>query len=179
MKALTGSEYARICAAHNFPISKNKIGDSGENILGFAMSYFPVFNMYFLDGKAPIEDFFGEIADETNPYPFLIQVKTTEKGTDANGNLLATLPKNKREALVKRPVPTYLAAIDLHKIEVYLCPVFDPNIAYTTVPPTHVITFDDPDAWADIMDILRKDVIHFWEKHTDASSVKSNYKSML
>lgn len=51
MKAATGADYARICAKHNLPISKNQIGDSGEKILGFAMSYFPFFTLYFLDGN--------------------------------------------------------------------------------------------------------------------------------
>lgn len=51
MKAATGADYARICAKHNLPISKNQIGDSGEKILGFALSYFPFFNLYFLMEK--------------------------------------------------------------------------------------------------------------------------------
>ena len=120
----TGIEYAKICAKHNLQVSKNQIGDSGEKILGFALSYFPFFNLYFLDGKASVEDFFGEIADENNPYPFLIQVKTTEQGIDAQNRLLATLPTGKRDKLISRPVPTYLAGIDLQSITLYLCPVF-------------------------------------------------------
>lgn len=179
MKAATGADYARICAKHNLPISKNQIGDSGEKILGFALSYFPFFNLYFLDGKAPAEDFFGEIADETNPYPFLIQVKTTEKGVDAQGRLQATLPKDKRIELANRPVPTYLAGIDLHELKLYLCPVFDPSVAYSTIPPSHVIDFDDLDVWADELALLKRDVIQFWSTHTNTPAVKPSYQSLL
>lgn len=179
MQNLTGSDYARICAKYNLPISKNQIGDSGEKILAFALSYFPMFNIYFLDGKAPVEDFFGEIADEDKPYPFLIQVKTTEEGVDDKGRLLATLPKEKKDQLIKRPVPTYLAGIDLHKIEVYLCPVFDKGVAYTTIPPSHVITFDSLDDWVDQLQLLKEDVIEYWENCCNGTKVKQTFKSKL
>ena len=177
--AKSGTDYARICAKYNLPISKNQIGDSGEKILGFALSYFPFFNLYFLDGKAPVEDFFGEIPDEKNPYPFLIQVKTTEKGEDAKGNLQTTLPRDKKMQLINRPVPAYLAGIDLHKIKLYLCPVFDPSLAYSTILPNHVIDFDDLDKWAYEIALLKEDVIAFWENQTNATTQKSKYKSKL
>lgn len=173
------SQYLALCAQYNVTPDKNHSGDSGEKVVGALLSRFAFFNIYFLDGKAPIEDFVGEVADANKPYPFFVQVKSTIQGVDKYGKLQASLEDSKRLALLKRPIPTYLAGVDLNKLEVYLAPVFDSNVKYSTVPPSHVFGFNDDAKLAVQMNLLKDDIINFWDNQTDAPAKKTTYKSLL
>ncbi len=175
---LTLSQYAQLCQQYNIPPSKNDIGESGEKLVAFILCYFPFFRVYFLDGKAPIEDFLAEINDEGTPYPFFIQVKSTTEGVNGAGSLIAHLEEQKRVALINRPIPTYLAGVDLNKQEVYLCPVYDPSVKYGVIPSKHVIKMVDQLNWAKEMDGLRQDVIRFWQQ-SGGIGFKPTYKSQL
>lgn len=176
--ATTITEYARLCAKYNLPIDKNDIGESGEKLVAFVLCYFPFFRVYFLDGKAPIEDFMGEINDEATPYQFLVQVKATTEGTNGVGNLKAQLEESKRLALINRPIPTYLAGVDLNKQEVYFCPVFEKSVKYGVIPAKHVIKVTDLTNWATEMENLKQDVIDYWQQ-SGALPFKPTYKSKL
>lgn len=176
--ATTITEYARLCAQYNLPPKKNDIGESGERLVAFVLCYFPFFRVYFLDGKAPIEDFLGEINDEATPYPFFVQVKATTEGTNRAGNLKAQLEEPKRLALINRPIPTYLAGVDLNKLDVYLCPVFDENMTYGVIPAKHVIKVTDLPNWAKEMENLKQDIIGYWQQ-SRAITFKPTYKSKL
>lgn len=172
------SIYARICNLYNLQPSKNEIGTSGEAFVNFALSYFPFFNIYFLDGKAPIEDFFCEVNDANFPFPFLIQVKSTTSGTTGSGSLSVTLPEDKKDALIKRPVPTYLAGVNIDKMEVYIAPVFDPTVKYGVIPPKHVIRLKNRVKMAKEIDLLKQDVINYW-LNCGINTFKSTYTSKL
>lgn len=173
------SQYLALCKQYNVVPDKNQTGDSGEKVVGALLSRFPFFNIYFLDGKAPIEDFVGELTDPDKPYPFFVQVKSTVLGVDNGGKLQASLEESKRQALLKRPIPTYLAGVDINSLEVYIAPVFDPNKKYSTVPSTHVIGFANDQLLVSEMELLRNDIIQFWEQHTNSTSQKTTYKSLL
>lgn len=172
------SVYARICRLHNLQPDKNAIGTSGENFVAFVLNYFPFFNVFFLDGKAPIEDFFCEINDEGEPYPFLVQVKSTTTGTDDNGNLQTPLPEDKKQKLIARPIPTYLAGVDIDKMEVYLAPVFDPGVKYSTVKPNHVLKLKNRVRMANEIDLLKMDVRQYWY-NSGIVAYKPSYQSVL
>ncbi len=172
------TEYARLCAQYNLPPKKNEIGESGEKLVAFVLCYFPFFRVYFLDGKAPIEDFLGEINDEATPYQFFVQVKATTEGTNGAGNLKVQLEEPKRLALINRPIPTSLAGVDLNKLEVYFCPVFDVSVKYGVIPANHVVKVPDLPNWAKEMDNLKQDVIDYWQQ-SGTVTFKPTYKSKL
>lgn len=172
------TEYARLCAQYNLPLDKNDIGESGEKLVAYILCYFPFFRVYFLDGKAPIEDFLGEINNEKTPYPFFVQVKSTTEGTNGAGNLKAQLEESKRLALINRPIPTYLAGVDLNKMEVYFCPVFDVSVKYGVIPAKHVVKVTDLTNWAKEMEALKQDVIDYWTQ-SRVVTYKPTYKSKL
>lgn len=172
------TEYARLCQEYNLPIDKNNVGESGEKLVAYILCYFPFFRVYFLDGKAPIEDFLGEINNESTPYPFFVQVKSTTEGTNGVGNLNTQLEDSRRLALINRPIPTYLAGVDLNKLEVYFCPVFDVNVKYGVIPAKHVVKVTDLTNWAKEMSALKQDVINYWQL-SGAVNFKPTYKSNL
>lgn len=172
------SVYARICNLYNLQPDKNQIGQTGESFVAFVFCYFPFFNVYFLGDKAPIEDFFCEINDENSPYPFLIQVKSTTGGTTGAGSLNATLPEDYKNALINRPIPTYLAGFDVDKMEVYLAPVFDPSVKYGVIPNNHVLRLMNRVRMANEIELLKKDVINYWE-NSNILPYKTTYKSLL
>ena len=170
--------YKEVNAQYNLPIDKNDIGESGEKLVAYILCYFPFFRVYFLDGKAPIEDFLGEINNEVTPYPFFVQVKATTEGTNGAGNLKAHLEESKRLAFINRPIPTYLAGVDLNKLEVYFCPVFDVSEKYGVIPAKHVVKVTDLTNWAKEMETLKQDVIAYWQQ-SGAVIYKPTYKSQL
>ena len=85
---------------------------------------------------------------------------------------------SKRLALINRPIPTYLAGVDLNKLEVFFCPVFDANVKYGVIPAKHVVKVTDLTNWAKEMEALKQDVIAYWQQF-GAVTYKPTYKSKL
>ena len=106
----------------NMASNTNIVGDRGENIFRIRITQYGLFSAYFLGEKAPIEDILLEINDDKTPYSCLIQVKTTEQGYNKKKNLKVKVTKKKFEALLKRPLPTYVAGVDLNKEVVFITP---------------------------------------------------------
>ena len=122
-------------------MNTNLIGDRGESIFNTRITEHEMFNVYFLSAKAPIVDFLIEIADEATPFQCLVQVKSTSQGyLKRNGKLRAKVPVDKMQKLINRPLPTYVAGVDLKNEKVYICPAFNDANAYTSsIPITHIL----------------------------------------
>lgn len=161
-------------------MNTNLIGDRGESIFNTRITEHEMFNVYFLSAKAPIVDFLIEIADEATPFQCLVQVKSTSKGyLKRNGKLKAKVPVDKMQKLINRPLPTYVAGVDLINEKVYICPAFNDANAYTSsIPITHILDKQNTVATQQTLDMLKQDIIEYWNK-ANANLYKSSFKSRL
>ena len=132
----------------------------------------------FLGEKAPIEDIFLEINDPTTPYSCLVQIKSTEKGYNTKGNLKVKVPKKKFQALVDRPLPTYVAGVDLNKEIVFISPAFNSKDRHSSMSIRNKLDFTDPVVTKTTLNELKSDIINYWNNAT-VFSVKSSYISKL
>lgn len=158
----------------------NLIGDRGESIFNTRITEHEMFNVYFLSAKAPIVDFLIEIADEATPFQCLVQVKSTSQGyLKRNGKLRAKVPVDKMQKLINRPLPTYVAGVDLKNEKVYICPAFNDANAYTSsIPITHILDKQNTVATQQTLDMLKQDIIEYWNK-AKANLYKSSFNSRL
>lgn len=163
----------------SFMALQNYIGDRGETIFHTRITQGYKFNVYFMGEKAECIDFMLEIVDTQKPYPFYVQVKSTERGyTKKDGRINAKIASGKLKALAKRPIPTYVAAVDVPQEKVYICPAFQGTEEYTSsMPVTHILEKGNPNSQA-TLDWLVKDVIRFWEKN-NAIAIKKSFISLL
>lgn len=161
-------------------MNTNLIGDRGESIFNTRITEHEMFNVYFLSAKAPIVDFLIEIADEATPFQCLVQVKSTSQGyLKRNGKLRAKVPVDKMQKLINRPLPTYVAGVDLKNEKVYICPAFNDANAYTSsIPITHILDKQNTVATQQTLDMLKQDIIEYWNK-AKANLYKSSFKSRL
>lgn len=156
----------------------NAMGARGESIFKTRITEHYLFTGDFLGDKFPIVDFLLEVNDPTGSYPFLIQVKSTEKGYDANGHLQIKVPKTKYKALQRKPLPTYVAGVDVNNEIVYLCSAFQKNKTISSMPTTHCLKFSRKKRTMNTLLLLRQDVINYWDGlYTKAN--KDTFKSKL
>lgn len=177
-KIVKKTDYLSMCMHFNLPISSNQIGTSGENLVVAMLSYYPFFHVYFLDGKAPVEDIFVELSDKETPYPFLVQVKSTTHGVDSQGALHASLTDAKKNELIKRPLPTYLVGVDLDTRDMYICSVFQRKQSFSKIRSRRVVNISDSDGIIREMSLLKNDVVSFWKK-TNVCRKKKQFNSRI
>ena len=157
---------------------RNAVGDRGESIFHSRITEHYMFNVYFLGEKAPIVDFLLEIRDEKKPYYCIVQVKSTEQGYDAMGNLKVRVPKKKYTALYKRPLPTYVAGVDIPTETVYLCPAFGDKTYVRSVPRKNSLKHSRKVTTLRTLNLLKQDVINYWEG-AKYKKYKKKFKSSL
>lgn len=141
----------------------NAMGARGESIFKIRITEHYLFTGDFLGDKFPIVDFLLEVNEPTGTYPFFVQVKSTEKGYDANGNLQIKVPKNKYRALQRKPFPTYVAGVDVNKEIVYLCSAFQKNKTISSMPTRHCLKFSRKKRTLCTLQLLKQDVIDYWD----------------
>ena len=161
-------------------MNTNLIGDRGESIFITRITEHEMFNVYFLSAKAPIVDFLIEIADEATPFQCLVQVKSTSQGyLKRNGKLRAKVPADKMQKLINRPLPTYVAGVDLKNERVYICPAFNDANAYTSsIPITHILDKQNAVATQQTLDMLKQDIIEYWN-NANMNLYKTSFRSRL
>lgn len=161
-------------------MNTNLIGDRGESIFNTRITEHEMFNVYFLSAKAPIVDFLVEIADEATPFQCLVQVKSTSQGyLKRNGKLRAKVPVDKMQKLINRPLPTYVAGVDLKNEKVYICPAFNDANAYTSsIPITHILDKRNAVATQQTLDMLKQDIIEYWN-NANMNLYKTSFRSRL
>lgn len=146
-------------------MDKNYIGDRGETFFKIGITTDNIFRVYFLGEKAPVIDFLAEINDDETPFQCLIQVKATNQGfkEEYPHNLRCVVLHEKMEELIKRPLPTYIAGVDINNGKVYICPAFSNPEAYvSSIPVTHLLSMDEYDATMETLSLLKQDVINYW-----------------
>lgn len=159
--------------------TNNAIGDNGEAIFCGRITQDFIFKVYFLGEKAPIVDFMLEILDSGNhSYFCLVQVKSTTHGYQVGGNLKASITEDDLNKLIERPLPTYVAGVDIINEAVYLCPAFDSKVKYPSIPVTHKLTLLNKVASKLELLKLKEDIMNYWD-NSGSDSYKTNYKSLL
>lgn len=161
-------------------MDRNAIGDEGENIAATRLGMFFIFRCYLIGGKAPAFDILIEIMDENKPYQAMVQVKSTNDASpyDMKGNLKTPVPDDKLQNLISRPLPTYVAGIDIPTETMHLTPAFDRTVKLPSIPPTLVISLSNvARSQADLLK-LKEDIINYWEGYNMHIN-KPTYKSTL
>lgn len=161
-------------------MDKKLVGERGESIFNTRITEHEIFQVYFLSAKAPVVDFLIEIADEATPFQCLIQVKSTTLGyLKGNGELRAKVPADKMQKLINRPLPTYVAGVDIINEKVYICPAFNNVNAYTSsMPIKHVLDKQNAAATRQTLNLLKQDIIDYWNQ-SNINAYKANFRSRL
>lgn len=121
-------------------ITTNSIG---EMIVSIRLMEYGLIAVYLLGGNVPAFDILAELIPQNKnekPYQFLVQVKSTldtNPYVKKNGNIRTPDPDKKLKNLIGRPLPTYVAGVNLNTEEVYLAPAFNNNISYKSSIPTN------------------------------------------
>ena len=165
-------------------LTTNAIGDIGEMVVSIRIMENGFFHAILLGGKVPSYDIIAEIIPANNnekPYQFLIQVKSTsdiQPFTVNDHRLKTPVPKGKYDALVDRPLPSYIAGVDLNTYNVYLVPAFDRNASYGgSIPTSFCLIPGDPHNIAKLQR-LKNDVINYWHG-LNIDVYKPNFASTL
>lgn len=156
----------------------NDVGAQGESIFQTRISQGHRFRVGFLGEKAPIEDFMLEINDEATPYQCLVQVKSTEQGNDSNNNLKASIDADKYQKLLNRPLPTYIAGVDVNNETVYLTEAFDKTKKTSSIPTTYKLDVRDKATSLANIRKLEQDIIDYWQG-SKILVYKQSFKSSL
>ena len=150
-------------------LSTNVIGDLGEMEVSTRLMETGLFIVFLLGGKVPAFDLLAEIVPDNaqeRPYQFLIQVKSTEKAnpfTRAGHRLKTPVPNDKLNALIDRPLPSYIAGVDLNTSDVYLVPAFDRGAGYGgSIPDAFRLVKGSKVANTVLLQRLKNDVIDYW-----------------
>lgn len=151
-------------------MTSNDIGNQGENTAAVRLGKYGVFRVFFLGEKAPIEDFLIEINnDEQHPYQALIQVKSTDKPKKSDrynvtGDKINTpVPNEKLKKLHGRPLPSYVAGVDVEDEVVFIAPAFMNNGSYSTIPNKLVLDIRNVTRYKADLEKLKNDIINYWE----------------
>lgn len=159
----------------------NFIGERGENLATGLLMTDEIFFVKVLGGKVPSFDVYAEVFDETSPFPFLIQIKTTTKANRYNKSSIKTrVPVKTVKELAAKPIPTYVAGFDMIDNILYVAPVFTGKERYPSIPIKHKIELSNPTNAAIELNILKKDVIDFYKNKTiNLQNYKQSYLSLL
>lgn len=172
------SRYLDICKQYNLPINKNAIGATGENIAKAILELFPTFRVVFLGEKFPIVDFYVEIDEDTNSYPFLVQVKTTTSEITPRKILKVSVSKEKYESLHRKPIPTYVGGVHIDEAKLYITATYKTKSRLTSIRPNCVLSLDNLDQCADNINRIKNDVKAYWDS-LDAFNKKMDYTSTI
>lgn len=168
-----------VCNLLNIEMDNNSIGENGEDIAKAILGSFSIFRVVFLGDKNPITDFYAEIAKgQGKGYPFLVQVKTTMSELDEHGRLHVAVPNEKYQSLCQRPIPTYVAGVDLNNHTLFIRPAFDESEHVSFIAPNMVISFYDKLDCGQKLQTIQRDVITYWES-IKAGEYKKSYQSII
>ena len=135
----------------------NEQGVLGETIFNVAISRGYLFRPKALGEKWPVSDFYVELIDFAKHYHFFVQVKSSARGLDADGNLPILIDKNKVERLSQYHAPTYVAGVDVVDERVFLMGINKPPHSSISKLPT---TFELVD---ENLAVLFSEVEGFWD----------------
>lgn len=142
------------------------IGSQGEMLACATLQIGEIVRIQHLGGVVPAFDIYAELNDIAHPYPFLVQVKTTNKDYRyTRDGIITPVPDEKLKWLSDRPVPTYVAGYDLIELKMYLAPAFNTRVSYSGhIPVTHMLELTNPNAAMGVLRQLQRDVMNYWRR---------------
>lgn len=159
----------------------NIIGDVGECTAFIRLSQNGIFRVYLLGGKTPSFDLLVELNDNNHPYPFLVQVKATvqvNKYTTDNKFIKTPVPTKKYHALLNRPLPTYIAGLDIDNEVMFLYPAYDPTLSTNKIATTYRLSKEAKKKSLKNLQKLKDDVVQYWT-NSGMDAFKKTYTSKL
>jgi len=147
------------------------IGSQGEMLASVMLQTDEIFRVQLLGETVEAFDIYVEINDKTHPYPFLVQVKATDKDKRYSRNGINTpVPDEKLKWLIDRLVPTYVAGLDLRDLKMYLAPAFNMKTSYRNgIPVNHTLDLNNRNATAGVLRLLKRDVMNYWQSLNTAN----------
>lgn len=147
---------------------------------------FGLINVFLLGGKVPAFDLLAELIPQNaqeKPYQFLIQVKSTDIAhpyTKKDRRLKTHVSDKKLQALIDRPLPTYVAGVDLNTADVYLVPAFDRTKSFRNSIPTGFKLINKPKKNSNKKELqrLKDDIVQYWQ-HLNIDKYKPHYNSII
>lgn len=167
-------------------LTTNAIGDIGEMTVSIRLLEFGLINVFLLGGKVPDFDLLAELIPQNvqeKPYQFLIQVKSTNDVTPytkKSRQLKISVPDKKLQQLIDRPLPTYVAGVDLNSLDVYLVPAFDRTNSYRNSIPSGFKLIGKPKKISNKRQLqrLKDDVTNYWQG-LNIDNYKPHFNSMI
>lgn len=161
----------------------NIIGDNGERFAAIRLTQGQVFDVIELGGKTPAFDLLCRINDPSMPYQFLVQVKATEAEdvfTKNNPRRIKTpVPTEKYRHLQLRPLPTYVAGVNIATGDVFIAPAYQSINTYGgSIPTTYHLTQTDLQQSLNYLIMLKDDVMAYWDG-LDIQNYKTAFNSRL
>lgn len=165
-------------------MNQNIIGDIGEMEVSIRLMESGLFRVFLLGGKVPAFDLLAEIVPSFNekPYQFLIQVKSTAVAnpfTQDLHRLKTPVPSHNLNSLIDRPLPSFIAGVDLNTRDIYMAPAFDRGARYGgSIPDSFRLVSGNKMANVVPLQKLKTDVIDYW-RGLNIDTYKPLYKSLL
>ena len=156
------------------------IGSQGEMFACGTLQIGELIRIQYIGGVVPAFDIYAELNDKDHPYPFLVQVKTTDMDHRYTRNgIITPVPDEKLKWLADRPIPTYVAGYDLREYKMYLAPAFNTKISYRGhIPIIHMLELTNPIAAEGVLRQLRRDIMNYWQS-ANIPNHKDYYISQL
>lgn len=164
-------------------MDKNIIGDNGERLTAIRLSQDELFRIILLGEKIPAFDLLCEINDDAHPYQFLLQVKATDSSNPFTVKkplrIKTPVPSANYSSLVSRPLPTYVAGVDLKNEDVYVAAAFGSQNHYGgSIPTTYKLSKNDLATSRVNLQMMKDDVINYWQQ-IGIDDHKAQYNSSL
>jgi hypothetical protein len=153
-------------------MSNEQQGAFGESLFEVAITRGYLFRPQHLGGNWPTSDFYVELNGLNEKLFFIVQVKSSIRGYDKNGNLRIQVPKSKLNQLRNYFAPTYLAGVDIPGEKVYLTAI---NFVATKDVNKISTTFEVNEQ---TLKTLYQEVQHFW-LHSGLKTYKEQYKHAM
>lgn len=156
------------------------IGSQGEMFVSAMLQTGELFRTYLLGNCVEVFDIYVEVNDKTYPFPFLVQVKTTDLNNRYNIHGICTpVSDEKLKWLVDRPIPTYVAGFDLRELKMYLAPAFNTRVTYKNgIPIGHELNLKSRKKTVQVLSQMKDDIMIYWQ-NLDATNYKNNYITLL
>lgn len=161
----------------------NIVGDNGERLAAIRLTQGNIFDVIVIGGKAPAFDLLCQIEDPVIPYQFLVQVKATEADdvfTKKKPIRIKTpVPAENYRLLQIKPLPTYVAGVDITTEDVFIAPAYQTiNLYGGSIPTLYHLTKADLQQSLKYLTMLKDDVVAYWDR-LDIQNYKSAFKSRL
>lgn len=157
----------------------NQDGKRAEEIFGVRITQDYIFRARDLGEKWPVSDYYVEVDNNDEPSFFIVQVKSSNRGYDRNGNLKISASRKKLNQLVTSNAPTFIAGVDIPNEKVYLTPLYKKrNVGLYKISDVFVLDVTDKQTSKRNLKKLRREIKRYW-RQTNTKSIKKIFQTNL